>query len=128
MKNELTFNPKGQLKIIDVHAWMDGGTVTLIVEDAEAKNYEIEFTQKVNLNPLENFPFPGSLLLDKNEVGIRSELETEILTAIKNASFGAKIKENEKGLLKQMIKDCIEFVTSDDYIQIAEKVGRINKP
>jgi hypothetical protein len=120
------FNPKGQLTIEDVHAWMDGGTVTLITKDAESNNFEIEFVQKVVFEDQYDSPKPGSLLLDKKEVEIRSELESKIITGVKNADWGTKIIESEKPLLGQMISECIEFVISVKYIEVAKKVGRIN--
>lgn len=40
--------------------------------------------------------------------------------------WGTKIIENEKGLLRQMINDCVDFIMSDKYIQVSKQVGRIN--
>ena len=120
------FSPKGKLTIEDIHAWMDGGSVTLVTKDADSNNFEIEFVQKVFLDKRNGLHYPGSLLLDKNEVEIRSALESKILSAVKDSGWGSKIIEKEKGLLRQMISECIDFVTSDKYIEVARKVGRIN--
>jgi hypothetical protein len=126
MNHELTFNPRGNLIIEDVQAWMDGGTVTLITRDKELNNFEIEFVQKVSLVKRDNLPYPGSLLLDRKEVEVRSELESKILAAVKSADWGEKIIDKEKKLLRQMIAECVNFITSDKYIDILKKVGRIN--
>jgi hypothetical protein len=88
MTDELTFNPTGQLIIEDIQLWMDGGTVTLITRDNGLNNYEIEFVQKAFLKKYDNLPYPGSLLLDKKEIEIRSELESKIISAIKSADWG----------------------------------------
>ena len=47
------------------------------------------------------------------------------LSEIKVAEFGAKILELEKELLKKIISEAVEFVESEEYIKVAEKVGRI---
>jgi hypothetical protein len=120
------FNPKGQLIIEDVHTWMDGGSITLITRDKESNNFEIEFVQKSFLQKRDNLPYPGSLLLDKKEIEIRSELESRIISSVKGADWGQKIIEKEKGQLGQMIKDCVDFITSDKYIEVSMKMGRIN--
>jgi len=126
MNEELTFNPKGNLTIEDVKTWMDGGTVTVITRDKESNNFEIEFVQKVSLVRRDNLPCPGSLLLDRKEVEIRSELESKIISSVKTADWGQKIIEKERGLFRQMITDCVDFITSDKYIEVSKKVGRIN--
>jgi hypothetical protein len=126
MTDELTFNPKGHLTIEDVQAWMDGGTVTLITRDKELNNFEIEFVQKMSLVKRDTLPYPGSLLLGGKEVEIRSELESKIISAIKTADWGQKIVEKEKSLLRQMITECVDFITSDKYIEVSKKFGRIN--
>jgi hypothetical protein len=105
---------------------MDGGTITLLTRDTESKSFEIEFVQKAFLAKRDDVPYPGSLLLDKKEVGIRSELESKIMSAIKGADWGQKIIEKEKGLLRQMINDCVDFITSDKYIEVSKQVGRVN--
>ena len=120
------FNPKGKLTIEDFHAWMDGGTVTLVTWDEELNNFEIEFVQKMSLVRRGNLPCPGSLLLNRKEVEIRSELESKIISAVKSANWGQKIVEKEKGLLRQMITECTEFITSDKYIEVSKKMGRIH--
>jgi hypothetical protein len=120
---------KNKIIIEDIYCWMDGGTVTLKIKKDESIFYEVEFVQKAFLekskrasyNPL----IPGSLLLNKIEVEIRSELEKEILSEIKSAEFGPKIAERENDLLKRIISESIEFVESEDYITVAKKVGRI---
>jgi hypothetical protein len=126
MKSQLTFNPTGQLTIEDVHAWMDGGSVTLVTRDRDSNQFEIEFVQKAFLKKQDNLPYPGSLLLDKQEIEIRSELESKIISSVKTADWGQKIIEKEKKLLRQMITDCVDFITSDKYIEVSKKVGRIN--
>jgi hypothetical protein len=114
-----------QIIIEDVLCWMDGGSVTLKMNENETDIFEVEFVQKVSLINRENFPKPGSLLLDGKEVEIRSSLESEIISKIKMADFGPKIIESEKDLLKKIIAESIEFVESENYIEIAKKVGRI---
>lgn len=121
-----SFNPAGQLTIEDIILWMDGGSVTLITRDSESESFKIEFVQKVVLKKQEGLPYPGSLLLNENEIEIRSGLETKILAAIKNAIWGPKLVDSKNKLLKQVVNEYLEFVTSDNYIKIAKQVGRMN--
>ena len=116
---------KNDVKIEEVICWMDGGSVTLKMKKNESLKYEVEFIQKASLTNLTKLPLPGSFLLNRREIEIRSELEKEILLEIKNAKFGAKIIESEKDLLKKIITESVEFVESENYINIAKKVGRI---
>jgi hypothetical protein len=111
--------------IEDVHCWMDGGTITLKMKKNESLFYDVEFVQKVSLTNREKLPLPGSLLLNNKEIEIRSELETEIVSEIKFAEFGDKILESEKTLLKKIISEAVEFVESEEYINLAKIVGRI---
>ncbi|MBI3218795.1 MAG: hypothetical protein HYZ44_04730 [Bacteroidetes bacterium] len=126
MKDEVLFNPTGQLTIEDVLSWMDGGSVTLFTRDKALNHFEIEFVQKVSLVKRDNLPYPGSLLLNKREVEIRSELESKIIATIKSADWGQKIDRKERPLLEQMVKECVDFTTSDKFIEVARKVGRLN--
>jgi hypothetical protein len=123
---EREFNPKGKLIIEDVHAWMDGGTVTLITRDSEFNNFEIEIAQRATLQRQPNRPCPGSLLLDKEEVGIRSEMESKILASIRDAEWGSQILDKEKRILTRLINESVDYVASDNYLRVARGMGRIN--
>ncbi len=119
------FNPKGQLTIEQVYTWMDGGSVTLEVKDEEGNAFSIEFVQKVSLQKQEYAACPGSLLLNKNEIEIRSQIESKILSSVQQAVWGPAIAEAEKQLLSKIIGECIEFVASDAYLEVAKKLNRI---
>ena len=118
-----------EIIIENVGVWMDGGTVTLKIKKDNSIFYEIDFVQKVILDKgkreIENSLIPGSLLLNGREVEIRSLLEKEILSEIKVAKFGTKISESEKDSLNRIILEAIKFVESEDYLIVAQKVGRI---
>ncbi|WP_066833628.1 hypothetical protein [Rufibacter ruber] len=114
------FNIKEKLTIEDVHLWMDGGTVTLVMQDQNSQTYEIEFVQNVSLKRYENLPRPGSLLLNRKEVEVRSKLEKEIVNAVQQAEWGTGIREEEKESLKMIIGDCINFIKSERYIELAK--------
>jgi hypothetical protein len=120
------FNPIGTLIIEDVLVWMDGGSVTLKTVDSESNKFEIEFVQKVFLERTDHTSCPGALFLDKQEVAVRSDIESTILTFVKEAKWGQRIVEHEKQLLGDLIAECVDFVKSDKYIEIARAFGRIN--
>jgi hypothetical protein len=123
--NQLDLDMENIVIIEDVNCWMDGGTITLKMKKNESLFYDVEFVQKVSLTNREKLPLPGSLLLNNEEIEIRSELETEILSEIKVAELGGKILSREKELLKKIISEAVEFVESEEYIRVAKKVGRI---
>ncbi|MDQ6469259.1 hypothetical protein RB619_01300 [Flavobacterium sp. LHD-80] len=118
-----------EIIIENVGVWMDGGTVTLKMKKDNSIFYEIDFVQKVILEKskrqIENSLVPGSLLLNRKEVEIRSSLEKEILSEIKAAKFGTNISQSEIDALNRIILEAINFVESEDYITVARKVGRI---
>jgi hypothetical protein len=122
---KVEFNPKGQLTIEQVYTWMDGGSVTLATKDKKGNAFSIEFVQKVSLQKEDYAPCPGSLLLNKNEIEVRSQIESKILSSLQQAVWGPAIVEAEKQLLSQIIGECIEFVTSDAYLEVAKKLNRI---
>ncbi|SFC85264.1 hypothetical protein [Flavobacterium phragmitis] len=117
-----------EIIIEDVFSWMDGGTITLKMRKQQSELYEIEFVQKMILEKGKRDPdrrAPGSLLLDNEEVEIRSPLERQLLLEIKIAEFGAGINVKERDSIKKTILEAIDFVESEDYIIVAKKVGRI---
>ncbi len=99
---------------------MDGGTVTLVMQDQSSQTCEIEFVQKVSLKRYDHLPRPGSLLINRKEVEVRSELEKEILIAVQGAEWGKGIKEEDKNSFKRIIEDCIDFVKSERYRDLAQ--------
>ncbi|MDA6071260.1 hypothetical protein NJT12_16705 [Flavobacterium sp. AC] len=117
---------KKNIIIENVGVCMDGGTLILEIKKNQSTFYEVQFVQKVIFSSRAlREQLPGSLVLNEKEVEIRSELEKEILSEIKSAEFGTKISEKERGSLKQIISEHIDFVESEDYIKVAKKVGRI---
>jgi hypothetical protein len=108
-----------KLTITDVQLWMDGGTATFVLMDKSSQTFEVEFVQKVALKRYNFLPRPGSLLLNRREVEVRSETEKEILVAIKLADWGTAIKDEEKEVFKGIKEDCIKFIESEYYIELA---------
>ncbi|MBI3233384.1 MAG: hypothetical protein HYZ42_04980 [Bacteroidetes bacterium] len=111
--------------IEDLHYLKDNGTITLKIKVNNSIFIEVEFIQKSILNDSIQLTFPGSLLLNGKEVGIRSALENELLSMIKVAVFSSKILEAKKEQFKKLISDAINFVESEDYIKVAQQVGRM---
>jgi hypothetical protein len=98
---------------------MDGGTVLLKLTDSESKSFEVQFAQTMVLEKNVYMKYPGSLLLDNEYVPLRSNLERSIISSLKKVDIR---KFNE--LDKQIIQGRISFVESDEYLEIAKKVGR----
>ncbi len=96
----------------------------MTLQEHNSKTCEIEFVQKVSLKRYENLPRPGSLLLNGNEIEVRSKDEEEILAAVAKAEFSSSIKNEERKALSRVIDDCIEFAKSDKYVELANKFTR----
>lgn len=111
--------------INELAAWMDGGTVTFYCETLENKGIEIELIQRVNLQRSGSDKFPGALYLNNILVGLRSSLEKDILIGLKKAKFKEEI--NITDLDKKILKEVIEYLESDELIEISKKAGRIKK-
>ncbi|KAA3438405.1 hypothetical protein [Rufibacter hautae] len=78
--------------------------------------------QKVALKRFDYLPRPGSLLLNRKEVEIRSDLEKEILIAIQQAEWGNGVAHNERYFLKRAIEECIDFTKKIHYIKLAKSL------
>jgi len=112
-----------EIRIKDIYAWMDGGTVSVIFIDKGVEHL-IEFTQWVILELINNKPFPGSLYLDYLEVPVRSELERRILNSLKKSILNKKYLPQNLDFL-DCLKEAILYTESDQYIDIAKQFGRI---
>ena len=132
MENILTsidFN--GTLTLNQVMLWMDGGSVTLDWTDKNATAFTVEFCQTMFLEKHSYASIPGSFLLRKIEIPIRSDDEQIILNALRQIQYSPKLIAEEKRLPKQMltyrtiIDERIAFVASDEYLIIAKKMGRL---
>lgn len=111
--------------IDDLSAWMDGGSVTLHCTIKDERKIIIEVVQHVSLGKNEWTKIPGSLYLNNVLVSIRSPLERKIVKALKNATFSSDYKTNSFKLDKRIIQEKIDFIESDNFIEIARKMGRI---
>ena len=118
MLEGLKLNAHGNAEITDLYAWMDGGTVTVQLTTVNETSVEIEFVQKVFLDISERNPHPGRLLLNKQVVDLRSELETQILTILKQADFGVHSKSARD--FKDCLEEAIDFIESDAYVRLVK--------
>lgn len=111
--------------------WMDGGSVSLDFLDADSRAINIQFTQTMSLK---KYPFkpipkgmytPGSLVYNEEEVPVRSDIEKQILEALEGFHFGAIIPSEGIDSTRETVKDCIGFVKSAKYLEIASEMDRI---
>ncbi|HEY8938162.1 MAG TPA: hypothetical protein VIM65_23230 [Cyclobacteriaceae bacterium] len=124
--DNVKINATGQAEIIDLYGWMDGGTVTVRLATTDHSVVEIEFTQKANLQVTERNPNPGRLLLNKKVVDIRSDLEIEIITLLKNAIYSDDPSHDNKHF-RESLNEAINFVSTDAYILLARQLKTENK-
>lgn len=126
MEKEITDSAidfSGGVLINELAAWMDGGSITFYCETNDNKGLEIELVQRVQLMKRDSQRFPGSLYLNRELVGIRSSLEEKILIGLNQAIFNDKLKVTD--LDKEILRNSIDYIRSDEFIEIARIVGRI---
>ena len=111
----------------ELRAWMDGGTISLVLSDSSQISFKVTICQSVALEIHINTGIwiPGSLLLNNIEVPIRSNDERKLLKALKALQFSPKIPRRSRLLERQLINSRIAFVESKEYLQIASEMGRI---
>ena len=118
---------EGEIILHELRAWMDGGTISLVLSDSSQISFKVTICQSVALEIHINTGIwiPGSLLLNNIEVPIRSNDERKLLKALKALQFSPKIPRRSRLLERQLINSRIAFVESKEYLQIASEMGRI---
>jgi len=142
----------GQLIIQNCAYAMDGGSMYLIGIDNKGKEINILIPQhKIPMNFNSNL-IPGRLHINGLPVEVRSPLENEIIsklieskiecTSLNEPSslstntiiFGNDIKEylsainkGENYAIAYMIKEIVDYLNSDEYIQISTSVAKDSK-
>ena len=123
MLDNLKINSTGQAEIIDVYAWMDGGTVTVTLSTIDNTPLEVEFAQKADLKLSDINPNPGRLLLNRKVVDIRSDLEVKIINVLKSALYSNNPSHDNKHFRKCLV-EAIDFVETNDYVLLAKQTGQ----
>lgn len=119
------------LVLKQVMIWMDGGSVTLSLTDRNFTEFTVEFCQVMSLKKDPRTSIPGSFLLNKIEIPIRSDDERVVLNALKHLQFSdellAKEQREPKHLptYREIIGEQIAFVESNEYLKIAKEMGRL---
>ena len=105
------------MDIIELHAWMDGGSVTLICTNERNQNFKIVFVQNVSWKILDIQNLPGRIYLDDNLVDQRCDTEKLIMKGLENSGF--------KGLdtvEKVILTEKMQYINSQEYLTDATKV------
>lgn len=124
MLDNLKIDLNGKATIVDLYAFMDGGTVLVKLDTVDENKIEIRFNQKVDLRVYERNVNPAALLLNNNLVAVRSDLEKVILTAIKNAKFADTVSDLDRAF-KECLDESINYVESEQYVVTSKALGRI---
>jgi hypothetical protein len=122
MLEQLKLNASGRAEILELYAWMDGGTVTVILATIDNSPCEITFTQKMIKEVTRDNPYPGWLLYNKRRVIVRSDFEAKILAILKRAVFSDHASQGAKDF-KSCLKESIRFVKSNAYLKITKTNG-----
>jgi len=124
MLESLKYNATGQAVIVDLHAWMDGGSITVQLATVNGDVLNIEFVQKAHTKKVVGqFP-PGSVVINSHVVSVRSSLESEMLAVLKNAIVSEQVSVADKQFIEASLEKAIEFVESAAYIDMAKQIGR----
>lgn len=137
---------KTPITIINSVTLSDGGTKYLIGVDGENKEFSILLAQYIFPEYFNENQVSGRIHLNEKPIPVRSDLEKSLIEAlqnciIKNEEHHTKLEykkalpkiENSESLIAAnnkgynygtayLIKFCIDFVQSDEYIKIAKKV------
>lgn len=146
---------QGKLIILDFGLVLDGGTIEFYCEDNGKYFWlklvqHVEF-----MEPFEDGWIPGALYLNDSLIDIDSLYEKKIIEGLKNCTIKEQLYEvndfenscmnNDKTIVfgddlnrqynawkkspghavEQFVSDSLEFLESDDYRQIAAKIGRL---
>ncbi len=61
------------------------------------------------------------MVFNEKEAGVLSELENQVILALREAHFGDRVDDSGKSLIEKSIA----FVLSEKYVDAAKKSGRI---
>ena len=120
-------NFEGEIILHEFGAWIDGGSITLSLTDANQISFEVTICQSVSLETHVNTGtwIAGSLLFNNIEVPIRSDIERKFLAALKSLQFSQNLSLRNSALKRELISSRIAFVESEEYLRIASEMGRI---
>lgn len=111
-----------KIEIVELIAWMDGGSVTLKCRNNLNQEFEIEFVQNVIWDLYEPLNIPGRIYLDKKLINQRSNLETKIINALKTANLKSKDSLEQKILIEKL-----EYVNSKKYLTDQTRINRVKR-
>ena len=124
MLDTLKIDSTGKATIVDLYAFMDGGTVMVKLAAVGDNEIEIRFNQNVDLKVTDRNVNPAALLLNKKLVAVRSDLEKTLLTTIKNSKFADTVSESDKAF-KECLDQSIDYIESEQYVATSKALGRI---
>jgi hypothetical protein len=110
-------NLNSKITIEELHAWMDGGSVTLICRNDQHQKFEIEFVQNVDLELYDPNRIPGRIYLNKHLIDQRSELEIQIIKGLKTVQ-----KELKDHLERRILQEKLDYIHSENYLTDQKKI------
>lgn len=108
------------IKIDEVQAWMDGGSITIKCSNSEKKEYSIEIQQHMVLETSPEGKMPGRIYFNNKLVDERSDFEKSILLMLeKTISLAQSSNEISN---KVIIQEKINYVRSGQYEKNNKKI------
>ena len=120
-------DPEAAFVIDDFAAWMDGGSVTMFCSNEADQHFNIHF-QHWATGYHGDDTLPGRLYFCGKLVEERSELEETLLAQFEQVE--PPIFHNRKDIQKidrQILDNIIDYIRSDDYIELIRKVEELIK-
>ncbi len=108
---------KSKIKINELGAWMDGGSVTLYCIDKLNQEFQIHFQQNIIWEITKESEIPGRIYLNRKLIEQRSNEENMMLLGIEKANC-SKLNKLEK----KIIEEKILYVKSEKYLADQKKL------
>ena len=110
-------------KFRELHAWMDGGSITLNYTDQNGQNNTIEVVQHVSEEYHEEISkIPGRIYVNKDLVDKRSIEEDKIVEQL-TKDLANQQTEHEKRIVEQKI----EWIKSSRYLEFKPQTLELSK-
>lgn len=136
-----------QLIIEDGAYATDGGSIYIGARDLTGAKHEIMLWQHMFTQDCDLQRLPGRLYIDRALIPVRSEEERRLLLALRGTrldilgtgsaaprgpdvvvgrdlqEYWSKIEEGPEAAVAHLVKQLIDFVESDDYVELASRLG-----
>ena len=102
------------MKISDTGVWMDGGSMTITATLINGESVNIELVQSMIIQKNPEGKLAGQIYLNNERIEQRSELEYQIVEALKEVLYG---KGGMPWMDKIILAEKLEYIESEKYLK-----------